>query len=59
MEKVRITKSNCTFVRVGDITEITTVNGRKRMWSKHFKTYEWLTWVVNAWGVQYEALGDK
>lgn len=56
--KVRITKSNCTFVRPGDITEISKFNGRERMWSERLNRYEWLSWVVNAWNVEYEALGE-
>lgn len=56
--KVRIVKSNCTFVRPGDITEITMFNGRERMWSPRLNSYEWLTWIVNMWGVEYEALGE-
>ncbi len=54
--KVRITKSNCTFVRPGDVTDISTFNGRQRMWSERLNAYEWLTWVVNMWGVEYEEL---
>lgn len=54
--KVRITKSNCTFVRPGDVTDISTFNGRQRMWSERLNAYEWLTWVVNIWGVEYEEL---
>lgn len=52
--KVRITKSNCTFVRPGDVTDISVLNGRKRMWSARLNSWEWLTWVVNMWGVEYE-----
>ncbi|AGF89328.1 hypothetical protein SP069_00240 [Salmonella phage SP069] len=54
--KVRITKSNCTFVKVGDVTEITVFNGVKRMWSKRLNSYENLSWIINMWGVEYEEL---
>ena len=54
MRRVRITKSNCTFVRVGDVTEITSMNGRERMWSQRLNAYEWLSWVTLMWGVEFE-----
>ena len=54
MRRVRITKSNCTFVRVGDVTEITSMNGRERMWSQRLNAYEWLSWVTSMWGVEFE-----
>ena len=53
MRRVRITKSNCTFVRVGDVTEITSMNGRERMWSQRLNAYEWLSWVTGMWGVEF------
>ncbi|PUX69158.1 hypothetical protein BS420_04695 [Cronobacter sakazakii] len=56
MEKVRITKSNCTFVRPGDETEITTVNGVQQMWSESLHRYERLSWVTHVWGVEYEEI---
>lgn len=54
MKRVKITKSNCTFVRPGDVTEITFVNGVERMWSERLNKYENLSWVVKMWGVEYE-----
>lgn len=51
--RVKITKSNCTFVRPGDETEITQLNGRWRMWSQRLNAWEWLSWVENMWGVEY------
>ena len=59
MIRVRIIKSNCTFVRPGDVTEISTMNGRERMWSPRLNSYEWLVWVVNVWGVEYEKLTEQ
>lgn len=56
--KVRITKSNCTFVRPGDETEITSFNGRERMWSQRLNSWEWLSWVENMWGVEYEEIPE-
>ena len=56
MEKVRITKSNCTFVRPGDETAITTVNGIQQMWSESLRRYERLSWLTNVWGVEYEEI---
>ena len=53
MRRVKITKSNCTFVRVGDVTEITSMNGRERMWSQRLNAYEWLSWVTGMWGVEF------
>ncbi len=58
MKKVRIIKSNCTFVRPGDVTEISNFNGRDRMWSQRLNNYEWLSWVVNMWGVEYEEIAQ-
>ena len=57
--KVRITKSNCTFVRPGDITEIVTRAGRNYMWSSHLCKYEEMNWVTHLWGVEYETLTEQ
>lgn len=56
--KVRITKSNCTFVRPGDVTEITSFNGRERMWSQRLNSWEWLSWVERFWSVEYEEIPE-
>lgn len=58
--KVRITKSNCNFVKVGEVTEILdSASGHKLLWSNSFLYYEKLSWVENFWGVQYEELKDE
>jgi hypothetical protein len=56
--KVRITKSNCTFVRRGDVTQISICNGRLRMWSERQNKWEWLSWVTGMWGVEYKELDE-
>ncbi len=55
--KVKITKSNTSFVRAGDITEVTELNGAPhRMWSDFCKKYENVSWCKRLWGVEYEVL---
>jgi len=55
--KVKITKSNTSFVRVGDITEVTELNGAPhRMWSDFCNKYENVSWCKRLWGVEYEVL---
>lgn len=56
--KVRITKSNCTFVRRGDVTQISICNGRLRMWSERQNKWEWRSWVTGMWGVEYKELDE-
>lgn len=55
--KVKITKSNTSFVRVGEITEVTELNGEPhRMWSDFCNKYENVSWCKRLWGVEYEVL---
>ncbi len=55
--KVKITKSNTTFVRVGEITEVTELNGRPhRMWSDFCQRYENVSWCERLWSVEYEVI---
>lgn len=57
--KVRITKSNTSFVRVGEITEITELHGQPhRMWSDFCNRYEDVSWCERLWGVKYEVLEE-
>lgn len=57
---VRITKSNCTFVTVGEITEILdSASGDKLMWSNSLLKYEKLSWVTGFWGVEYEEITEQ
>jgi len=57
--KVRITKSNTSFVRVGEITEVTELNGEPhRMWSDFCKRYEDVSWCKRIWSVEYEVLEE-
>lgn len=55
--KVKITKSNTSFVRVGEVTEITKLNGRlHRMWSDFCQRYEDVSWCERLWNVEYEVI---
>lgn len=55
--KVKMTKSNTSFVRVGEITEVTELNGNPhRMWSNFCSKYENVSWCKRLWGVEYEVL---
>lgn len=57
--KVKITKSNTSFVRPGEITDIETrQHGSQFMWSEFFQRYEKLSWVTNMWGVEYEEIPE-
>lgn len=57
--KVKITKSNTSFVRPGEITDIETrPHGSQFMWSESCQRYEKLSWVTNMWGVEYEELPE-
>lgn len=58
--KVKITKSNCTFVKIGETTEVLdSASGHKLLWSNSLLKYEKLSWAVNFWGVEYEEVKDQ
>ena len=55
--KVIITKSNTSFVHVGEVTEVILINGEPdSMWSEYCQRYEDVNWCKGFWGVEYEVL---
>jgi hypothetical protein len=57
--KVLITKSNTSFVSVGDVTDLDTLpDGSEVMWSEFCKRYEPLAWCKRMWGVDYEQVNN-
>lgn len=54
---VEITKSNTSFVKVGDKTHISTMlDGTQYLWSDFCKRYERLSWATRLWCVEYKEI---
>ncbi|EBV4937065.1 hypothetical protein DRE23_08950 [Salmonella enterica subsp. enterica] len=57
--KVKITKSNSSFVSVGEITDVeTNPDGTQILWSHFCKRYERVSWCKNVFGVEYEEIHE-
>lgn len=54
---VEITKSNTSFVKVGEKTHISTMpNGAQYLWSDFCQRYESLSWATRLWCVEYKEI---
>ena len=51
---VVITRSNTSFVKVGEKTHIKDINGIPHMWSDFCNRYEKVSWAAGFWSVEYE-----
>lgn len=56
---VLITKSNMSFVEVGERTHITTMHGKQYIWSSFCKSYELLSWAIDVWKIEYEVIAEE
>lgn len=54
-----ITKSNMSFVEVGERTHITTMHGKQYIWSSFCKSYELLSWAIDVWQIEYEVTTEE
>ncbi len=54
---VEITKSNTSFVKVGEKTHISTMqDGTQYLWSDFCQRYERLSWATRLWRVEYKEI---
>ena len=54
---VEITKSNTSFVKVGEKTHISTMqDGTQYLWSDFCQRYERLSWATRLWCVEYKEI---
>lgn len=54
---VVITKSNTSFVKVGEKTHISTMqDGTQYLWSDFCQRYERLSWATRLWRVEYKEI---
>lgn len=54
-----ITKSNMSFVEVGEHTHITTMHGKQYILSSFCKSYELLSWAIDVWQIEYEVTTEE
>lgn len=58
--KVKITKSNTSFVKVGEITDLEIrPDGTERLWSNFCQRYESASWCRNVWCVEWEKIDNS